>query len=230
MTPIPENISKPTTKPYVKPGAVIFDWDNTLVDSWVVIHDALNATLNDYGMESWSLDETKSRVAHSMRDSFPALFGDEWKRAGEVFYSHFEKSHLERLTPLPDAENTLNELAEMGIYLGIVSNKTGRLLRLEVSHLGWGEIMGTVVGSGDAAHDKPAVDPVEMALLGSNITMGPDVWFVGDNKIDMECAINAGCLAVLINKNQPNNGEFGEFMPHWHTTMLSELPKLIKTL
>jgi phosphoglycolate phosphatase len=31
------------------PKAVIFDWDNTLVDSWPVIHHALNETLEAYG-------------------------------------------------------------------------------------------------------------------------------------------------------------------------------------
>ncbi|MFT5702654.1 MAG: phosphoglycolate phosphatase [Rickettsiales bacterium] len=30
------------------PKAIIFDWDNTLVDSWSVIHFALNKT-----MEKW---------------------------------------------------------------------------------------------------------------------------------------------------------------------------------
>ncbi|MCK5547096.1 MAG: HAD-IA family hydrolase, partial [Rhodospirillaceae bacterium] len=217
MTSITENIFTPPTKPHAKPVAkpvaIIFDWDNTLVDSWVVIHDALNATLNDYGMENWSLDETKSRVAHSMRDSFPTLFGDEWERAGEVFYGHFKKTHLERLSPLPESAGVLSELSKMGIYLGIVSNKTGELLRLEVSHLGWDAMFDVIVGAGDAAHDKPAVDPVEMALLGSNIAMGPHVWFVGDAKIDMECAINAGCLAVLIHETPPNDVEFGPFMP-----------------
>ena len=226
MTPI----SEPPTKFHTKPRAIIFDWDNTLVDSWVVIHDALNATLHDFGMENWSLDEAKSRIAHSMRDSFPTLFGDEWERAGEVFYGHFEKTHLERLSPLPESAGVLDELSKMGIYLGIVSNKTGELLRLEVSHLGWDEMFGVVVGAGDAARDKPATDPVEMVLLGSDIAMGPDVWFVGDTKIDVECAINAGCLSILVHENPPNAVEFGEFMPHWHTTRLSTLSKLVKTL
>ena len=222
MTSIPNQL--------IKPKAIIFDWDNTLVDSWVVIHDALNATLDDYGMEKWSLAETKSRVAHSMRDSFPDLFGDEWERAGEVFYGHFEKTHLERLTPLPQAEDILGELSKMGIYLGIVSNKTGRLLRLEVAHLGWDKMLGTIIGAGDAKRDKPAIDPIEMVLSGSNVSPGPHVWFVGDTLIDMECAINAGCVGVLVHEIPPNNAEFGPFMPHWHTAQLSELSNMVKTL
>ncbi|MDH5489612.1 MAG: HAD family hydrolase [Rhodospirillaceae bacterium] len=217
-------------KEATKPKAIIFDWDNTLVDSWVVIHDALNATLDDWGMEKWTIEETKSRVAHSMRDSFPLLFGDDWERAGKVFYDHFEKTHLDRLTPLPNAEYVLGELFEMGIHMAIVSNKTGRLLRLEVEHLGWNKIFKNVVGSLDAVNDKPAPDPVILALQGSGIETGSHVWFVGDAVIDMQCAKNSGCFGVLVDKNQPKIAEFGDFMPDFHTNELSGLPNLAKTL
>jgi len=57
------------------PKAVIFDWDNTLVDSWGTIQAALNMTFDDFGLETWTLEQTKQRVARSMRDSFPILFG-----------------------------------------------------------------------------------------------------------------------------------------------------------
>lgn len=217
-------------KKIIKPKAIIFDWDNTLVDSWVVIHDALNATLKDWGMEQWTLQETKSRVAHSMRDSFPTLFGDDWERAGKAFYSHFEKNHLNRLKPLPNAQSVLSALDEMGIYMAIVSNKTGRLLRLEVNHLGWDKIFGVVIGSTDAPKDKPAPDPVIMALSGSAVIPGNDVWFVGDAPVDMECAKNAGCFGVLIHKTPPESAEFGNFLPDYCAAELSTLPNLIKTL
>jgi len=29
----------------VRPHAILFDWDNTLVDSWGTIHEALNAVM-----------------------------------------------------------------------------------------------------------------------------------------------------------------------------------------
>ena len=35
------------------PRALLFDWDNTLVDTWSVIHHALMATLNPAGAFFW---------------------------------------------------------------------------------------------------------------------------------------------------------------------------------
>jgi phosphoglycolate phosphatase-like HAD superfamily hydrolase len=37
-----------------------------------------------------------------------------------------------------------------------------------------------------------------MALDGSGIETGNDVWFVGDGAIDVECAINSGLTPVLL--------------------------------
>ena len=36
-----------------------------------------------------------------------------------------------------------------------------------------------------------------MALDGSGIDAGPDVWFVGDAAIDVQCALNSGLTPVV---------------------------------
>ena len=56
------------------PKALVFDWDNTLVDSWVMIHRALERTFIAMGRRPWTLDEAKRRVRASARDAFPKLF------------------------------------------------------------------------------------------------------------------------------------------------------------
>ena len=35
------------------PRAVLFDWDNTLIDSGVTIHEAMNAALLAMGNDTW---------------------------------------------------------------------------------------------------------------------------------------------------------------------------------
>ena len=219
-----------TTTPQSRPKAILFDWDNTLIDSWVVIQDALNATFVEFGVEQWSLDETKTRVAKSMRDSFPELFGDQWEEAGKAFYKHFESIHLDRLTPLPGAARALEELFDLGIYLGVVSNKTGKLLRAEAQKLGWDKHFGKIIGATDAPNDKPAKDPVLMALAQSGFEPGPDVWFVGDARIDMECAVNAGCIPILIRPDPPSDGEFDGVQPQLYFDGAQKLSNLAKNL
>lgn len=189
------------TDPRVLPRAILFDWDNTLVDSWACIHGAYNATLAWAGLPLRSLEETRACVRLSLRDSFPELFGARWQEAREVYYAEFEARHLEMLAPLPGAGDLLELLSARGIYLGVVSNKTGRFLRAEAAALGWDRYFGRLVGATDAAADKPSVEPVEMALAPLGIGPGPDVWFVGDADVDMRCAHAAGCIPVLVGKS-----------------------------
>lgn len=199
------------------PQAIVFDWDNTLIDSWHTIHHALAVTFRTMGQEPWTLEEARARVRQSARDTFPALFGDRAGEATEIFYKTYESDHLATLRPIEGAAAILETLAEgEGLHLAVVSNKAGYLLRREAEHLGWDRFFGRVVGATDAPRDKPAREPVDMALEGSGVAAGPQVWFVGDTDIDMHCAAAATCTAVLIRAEPPLAGEFVDGAPHLH--------------
>ena len=66
------------------PRAVLFDWDNTLIDSWPAIHSATNAVMAAMGHPLWTFEETKIRVRKSLRDTFPVMFGERWLEARAV--------------------------------------------------------------------------------------------------------------------------------------------------
>jgi phosphoglycolate phosphatase len=180
-----------------KPKAVIFDWDNTLVDTWPIIHEALARTFRAMEKPEWTMEQTMARVRKSMRDSFPEVFGDGWEKAGELYQNYYRAIHLEKLTPLPKAEKVLKRVRERGLYNMVVSNKKGKNLRLEIEALKWGPYFDAIVGSDDAARDKPHADPVHLALEKSGFAPGADIWFIGDSEIDLECAEETGCTAIL---------------------------------
>jgi phosphoglycolate phosphatase len=209
-----------------KPDAIIFDWDDTLADNWESIHGALNESLKAMDHKTWSLEKTKSNVRRSLRDSFPDMFGDRWKDAADIFYNHISSNHLETLKPLYFAEKLLEQLMNSKIILGIVSNKTGDLLRAECDHLGWSNYFINIIGANDSVKDKPAPDPIFLCLEGSGLKPNLDTWYVGDAPTDIECAINAGVTGVLI-KNSAITSDYAEFPPHFH---FQNLNKLAKTL
>lgn len=210
-----EAAEPPRGPPRRRPRALLFDWDNTLVDSWPVIHAALADTFTAMGHRPWTLAETRARVRHSLRDSFPALFGERWEAARDVFYDSFERRHIEALAELPGASEMLAALAGEGVALGVVSNKSGHLLRREADHLAWTPRFGALVGAGDAARDKPAPEAAELALagMGQGGLAGGEVWFVGDSNIDMELAHTAGFLPVLLHAEDDGAPEFASHPP-----------------
>ena len=216
-------------KPFpTRPEAVLFDWDNTLVDTWGVIHDAITHTLSAMGHPTWTMAETKARVRKSMRESFPQLFGDRWHEAEKVFYDRFKAIHIDLLQPADGAESLLQGLRRLDLPLGVVSNKTGAFLREEAAHLGWDDYFGRLVGAKDAARDKPAREPIDLALETLGVAAGPAVWFVGDTDIDLVCAVNAGCTPVLVRPEAPDVGEFADAPPAVHVPDCRSLLDLLE--
>lgn len=180
------------------PRAIIFDWDNTLVDTWPNIVHTMNVTLSAMGQAPWTADEAKRRIARSLRESFPELFGDRWEHARDVFYAELERAHLKMLAALPGSAEVLAHFDAAGVPMAVVSNKTSVYLHREVDHLGWRKYFKGVFGAGDLPRDKPAPDAVFRFLEGAGLAPGNDIWFVGDSPVDVEAAHASGCAPVFV--------------------------------
>lgn len=186
------------TSTLARPRAILFDWDDTLVDNWGAIAHALNAAFAAFGMPRLSVDEVRRRATRSMRDSFPEIFGEDWTRARDLFLATFAEHHIAELAVKPGAVALLDWIRDAGIATAVVSNKNGPFLREEAGHLGWTDRFLTLVGAGDAAADKPHPAAVDLALTGAEIAAGEDVWLVGDSAVDMACAAATGCTGIRI--------------------------------
>lgn len=209
------------------PAILLYDWDNTLVDAWGGITAALNAVFNAFAMPVWSVVDTKERVRVSLRESFPVMFGDQWERARDIFYAALEDQHLDHVTPMPGAIEALTAGAPW--QQGVVSNKAGRYLRAEVTHLGWTEHFRAVVGAGDAAADKP--DPAPILLALDRIGRGADrsVWYLGDTALDMQAARAAGVTAVLVG-DASHDGGIDRARPDLHFPSALDLAARLRAL
>ena len=217
-----------TVMPFDFPRAILFDWDNTLVDTWPTIGAALNATFRQMGLPEWSMAEVRTRVGKSLRDSFPGYFGEDWERARDIFYAEIRARHLTDLTLLDGGAEIVAQVAGIpDLFCAVVSNKDGVLLRAEVAHLGWQGLFDAVVGAGDAARDKPHPDVIAHTLP-ADVPPHPDVWFVGDSPIDMECAHKSGLTGVLIGAAAPGEGGADPWPPHRRYRSLTDLGAALK--
>ena len=210
-----------------RPSALLFDWDNTLVDGWAGITAALNAVFVAFDRPLWSVDDTKNRVRVSLRESFPVMFGDRWEHARDIFYSTLTDRHLDHVTAMPGVP----EVLDIGSAWpqGVVSNKAGAFLRREVIHLGWGGFFGPVIGAGDASADKPDPAPILMALRQLGQPADPSVWYMGDTALDMVAARAAGVTAVLIG-NADHDGGVERAAPDIHFSSAQALSARLRDL
>lgn len=211
----------------IRPAALIYDWDNTLVDGWAGITAALNAVFTAFARPLWTVADTKNRVRVSLRESFPVMFGDQWEHARDIFYDTLTDKHLDHVAAMPGVPEVLE--AGSAWPQGVVSNKAGAFLRREVVHLGWSGFFGPVIGAGDAKADKPDPAPIFMALGQLGLTAGPSVWYMGDTALDMQAARAAGVTAVLIG-NADHDGGVERAAPHIHFSSADALRTRLRDL
>ncbi len=181
-----------------KPDAIIFDWDNTLCDTWPIIQMAINHTMKSMNKPQWSLQKVKDNIHKSMRQSFPEIFGENWQEAGAIYKQNYLDVNLNNLQLLKNSLALLQTIKQKNIPQFLVSNKIGSTLRSEIKKLQLEDLFFSVIGAQDADFDKPHIAPVELALKGSGIDFTKNIiWFVGDTIADVNCAKNINAHPIV---------------------------------
>ncbi|AEP09601.1 HAD family hydrolase [Micavibrio aeruginosavorus] len=184
--------------PASRPAGVFFDWDGTLVDTIPLLREMYARLQNHFGQPPFSDDQFFDNLKYSARELFPRLYGSRSDEAFKIWYENVEKLHLAHIAPMNGAGEVLAHLAAAGVPMGVVSNKRHAVLMKEIEHLGWSKYFASVVGAGEAGRDKPAPDPLILALNQAGLKAGPNIWYIGDTESDLLCSRDAGCASVFL--------------------------------
>ncbi|NBX65641.1 MAG: HAD family hydrolase [Proteobacteria bacterium] len=187
------------------PPAVIFDWDNTLIDTFPLLKAANNLARTTLGFPEWSDAEARANIRLAGRDAYPKIYGERWQEAERIFYDHVQKHHLESLAVMTGAFELLQGLHQMKVPMGILSNKRGGILRREIAHLGWGHFFKVAYGPDDVGDiGKPRPEGLVMALKAFqlNASLHAYAWYAGDTENDLRTARAAGVVPVYIENHR----------------------------
>lgn len=208
------------------PQAILFDWDDTLVKSSGVINNALNETLKRFDKPPLSDEELQKGCCCSSKSIFEILFGHDSVKARDEFFTIFSDIPLnDRAQVIPGSLAFLQKMLERQIPMGIVSNKTGDLLRQEVQYLGWEKYFQVVVGSGDTPQDKPSPVPIAFALEKMRLQPSHHIWFIGDSVVDWSSAKSCGChpMSIHITPHDPTVMHINHF-EHLEELVINQVP------
>ncbi|MSO74877.1 MAG: HAD family hydrolase [Alphaproteobacteria bacterium] len=120
------------------------------------------------------------------------------------------------------AKEMLDDLAEQGLYLAVLSSKNGDLLRAEARHLRFAGYFSRLVGATDTTSDKPSLIAFNHALEPSGVPAGAEVWYIGDTGLDVVCAMRSSSVAVLIGSSPAFDGDEAH-EPDLHFSSLADL-------
>lgn len=204
---------------------ILWDWDNTLADTFGAIFAAQNEARIRYGLMPWTREESKAAMNTSGRNLIKDVFGAD--KAAEVrayFLSRYAE-HADALELKSGAKEVLQTAKELGYINVLASNKAGPILRNEVQAMGLTAYFDRLIGAEDTDNDKPskaftdsALDEIDVQTLIS----------VGDGKADIQMAHNyVGGIGILVWTN-PDGPEFNEIKPDYAANTLNDVCEILK--
>ncbi|BCM90850.1 pyrophosphatase PpaX [Abditibacteriota bacterium] len=199
---------------FLKPRAVIFDLDGTLLDTFPAIVAAWNAAMEPLFGRSFDPQEVVSHFGPPDEGMLyaafpPALSPQEQGEAIERYYGAYKRAH-ENIEPFVGIETLLDYLKGKAIPLGVMTGKGRRSCDETLKFFGWTERFGCIVTGDEVAEPKPNPDGV--LRVARELGIAPqECVFVGDSPADIGAAENAEMFSVVAG---------------WHDYYFDELKKL----
>lgn len=190
--------------------AIIFDKDGTLLDAEQTWSPAIGAAMRHASDRNSVLDELAQVMGfdlhhNALEPEAPIMtltnaeiatladpFVDGW-----AFINDVADRVVNTVTPVPDAERTLDALTAMGVRLAVVTNDDERSAIQQLSALGWESRFDLIYGydSGHGCKPDPEVVLAAAVALGASPS---ETMMVGDSTVDLLAARAAGVTAVLV--------------------------------
>jgi len=194
------NASSVTTAKQIR--VVLFDLDGTLADTAPDLAYALNQTLEKHGRSPLPYEQIKPKVSHGA--SALIRLGFDITPDNDVFDSLLQdllqiySANIHRETTLfPGMDRVLQQLEQLGIAWGIVTNKPARFTDPLIKSMGLMERAACVVSGDTTANSKPHPEPI---LYGCELAGGHsprECLYIGDAQRDIEAGLNAGTATLV---------------------------------
>jgi len=184
------------------PFAMVYDWDNTLIDTFPLLFEVTNLTRTTFGLEAWDEQTAKRNMRLPAREVWPGIFGaDRWQEAHQFYMGHMRARHLQDMAILDGAVELIAYAGQRGIKQAVFSNKNCLLLRDEVAHFEGGRLFEAVIGNGDyegLGKPDPAGLHFVLKVMGLESKDYSNTWYLGDTENDLKTAHAAGVIPVFI--------------------------------
>ena len=182
----------------MRPRAVVFDLDGTLIDGYAAIEDALGHAMSALGFPSPGRERVKEMVGHGLEKLLEQAVGEELASEGvRLFREFYPKVAVEKSILLPGVPEVLRKLSRSGFSLALASNKPLRFSRLILESKGVAGYFREFAGP-DPMH-APKPDPAMLHVLMAAMGSTPEVTVcIGDMEVDVEFARAGGCRAIVL--------------------------------
>lgn len=169
-----------------KPKMVIFDWDHTLVSAPIPPNpDDVASLRRHYASEAIGMSQADLDAFDHEELGFSLPI-----RSYPPDFNQFKTKNSDKM---------LEYLSGSGVLMGVVSNKSAIVLKLEAKLIGWEHYFCCLFGKGMGMPIKPSPQMLWAAAQAGGMKYGDLIWFVGDSSLDTRAAASAGFVSVHYN-------------------------------
>ena len=177
----------------MKYDAIFFDLDGTVVDSLQDIADAVNHTMDHFGLPRRTPDELKPHlgwgVGHLMRAILPDFSQARVDEVLDYYRPYYARHASDRSRPFDGILPMMERLKGDGLLLAILSNKPDAAVQ-PLARQFFSGLVSLAVGELEGVRRKPHPDMVEAAARQLNVPLERCL-YVGDTEVDIDTAKNA---------------------------------------
>jgi pyrophosphatase PpaX len=214
----------------VRPMAVLFDLDGTLIDTIGLLLECARHTFE--GRTPAPTDEEWiAGIGTPLRKQFAAYTSSEEEiEQLTQRYRAFQREHHDRLTTaFPGVLEVLDELESRGHPMGIVTSKSNEMMDRGLEWVGIMRHMQTRIGMDNAKRHKPDPHPVQAAL--DELGYEPhEAVFVGDSPHDVASGNAAGVTTVAALWGPFTREQLDPLRPTYYLENIRDLPSLITSI
>lgn len=202
---------------------ILFDLDGTLIDTNALINASFKHTFKTYGYH-FSDEELLQFNGPPLSTTFQELNKELADDMIKTYRTHNLTHHNDYVKTFPGVKETLEQLKEKHIRMGIVSTKMRNGVELGLQVTGLKEYFETVITFNDVHNAKPHPEPVLKGMKDLNGNADTTL-MVGDNYHDIESGKNAGVQTAGVAWSMKGEAFLKTLQP---TFMLQEMHDLIQ--
>ena len=209
-----------------KKNLILWDWDNTLADTFDAILLAINDLRERYKLPPFSEEEARTKINKSVRNMAKEWGLDEKDIPEACHYFSACYSHYEHhLTLKENAKDILEFAKANNFYNVLASNQETSILLREAEQLSILDSFDRIVGAGDVKEDKPSKAFTDEAIKGFDVE---NIISIGDGVSDVKMGHNyENGVSILVFSNVASE-KFKDHKPDYAVSGLDEAREILK--
>ena len=190
---------------------ILFDLDGTLIDSTEAILESFHNSFDVFGVQHADDEAIKALIGHPLDVMYRELGVEEgrvWDFV-QTYKEHYRDISTQKTQLLPSAKEAVEKANDFA-SLGIVTTKTGKYSQILMEHFGLMDKFDVLIGREHVENPKPHPEPILKALEAFDTT-NKEIYMIGDTRMDMLSAKNAGIKSIGVTSGYDNKEELKKF-------------------